>query len=256
MQVGYSIEKARKLFLCATFDLPMSSSLNLCYVILPSLPPNFLLLRRKLSFLRRAANHDLECVSDAIAFDRAYLFPNNISWHSQLFRLLKELMPSLDLGHVNFLLELEKIEACTNDMNLVCFYHVLSSPDKTLSFFRLFQDVEAAVSFRTFFSTLRETQQNTFLLFLSSGLRWRFFVSTPAKSPCPCCQNHFWSWEHFFSCLQMPVQISLTNFVDLTKRSDWTKIYDNVVSVILLWSSIFDQALLVRSCDVLREDLS
>lgn len=101
----------------------------------------------------------------------------------------------MDARRMNFVELCECAVAATRDVEDLCFPHVRSSEEQTLSFFRLFPNAATAHDFRTFLSTRSAAAQNFLLLFLSSGLRWRFFRASGRGQKCPLCPCSFWSWE-------------------------------------------------------------
>jgi hypothetical protein len=146
---------------------------------------------------------------------------------------------------------LREFDEIMTDPDLICFHCVRLSDEKTLSFFRSFPDAATAASFRTFLSSLSSREQDFLLLFLSSGLRWRFFTTASRGSSCPCCQHSFWSWEHFLSCSQVPVSSSVAELIALCVLSSWDEVCDTIKRVALTWLSFFPDA----DCQLRRSDV-
>jgi hypothetical protein len=112
-------------------------------------------------------------------------------------------------------------------------------------------DVETATDFRAFLSTKRAKEQNFFLLFFTSGLRWRFFVDARWGSSCPLCFAHFWSWEHFLSCPFCPVQVSVPELIAMMSLKLWDEITNHACRVTRIWLNLFqDNELLMKSTDM------
>jgi hypothetical protein len=200
LPIAAEIDRARKIFTCVTFDLPTCTSRVLTYVLFPSVPPVFLLAKRRLAFYKRAQDHDLDCVKECFLFDMTFLYPHDSSWVAQTRVILEELDVTFDDRRMNFVECLEKVTSATRDVEGLCFRHVRESEDKTLSFFRIFPNPATARDFRSFLSTLPFPAQDLLILFLSSGLRWRYFQDSSRGTACPLCSCHFWSWEHFLQC--------------------------------------------------------
>jgi hypothetical protein len=148
----------------------------------------------------------------------------------------------IDLGGdiSRFPQKLEEVVETTRDVDMACFYCIKYSEEKTLSFFRLMPDVASAVSFRKYFSSRTVAEQNFLLLFLTSGLRWRFYCASSRGSSCPFCSAHFWSWEHFVSCPMFPVRFSVPEMTALIVLNAWVEIADHVKRVVQLWQGEFD----------------
>jgi hypothetical protein len=140
LPVSHEIERARKIFMCKTFNLPSCMAQNLVYVVFPVVPSVFLLVKRRLAFYKRAQDHDLHCVMEAFLFDMTFLHPHQSSWTAQLSIILKELGLTMDERRMNFVELCEKAVRATADVEDLCFRHVRASGDKTLSFFRIFPD--------------------------------------------------------------------------------------------------------------------
>jgi hypothetical protein len=235
------IDSARKLFMCTLFQLPCKTAKNLVYVLFPVRPSLFLMLHRRWRFYARAQEHDLSAVKDAFLFDSTKLYPNPCSWSFQTAQMLHELGVTVDHGRLDFASKLE--EVCLNlaDVEDVCFIHVRRSREKTLSFFRTFPTLEVARSFRAFLSTLTPATQTFILLFLTSGLRWRFFAEARRGCECPCCAAHFWSWEHFLSC-QVVTCDRRQFFIHLAEAGQWDGILSEARAIISRWCSFFDDS--------------
>jgi hypothetical protein len=234
------IESTRKLFVCTLFNLPSGTARNLTYALFPVMPALFMLLKRRASFYKRAQTHDLACVREAFLFDLCHLYPDKRSWCFQLEQMLKMIGVDLQGNISSFPRHLTDFDETVTDPNRVCFWCIKHSEEKTLSFFRLMNDVDAAISFRAFLSTRSCKEQDFLLLFLTSGFRWRFFAAAGRGSSCPLCHVPFWSWEHFCSCPMCPVRFSVPEMTALVTLTLWDEIAKHVVSVILTWLSCFD----------------
>ncbi len=237
LHTAQQLDVARKLFMCSTFQLPKSTARNLVYVLFPVMPSLFLLLKRRWSFYSRAQSHDVAAVRDAFSFDATRLYPHSGSWAFQTMQMLRELGLYVTVNdHVRLL---ERVCLNLNDVDQICFDHVSTTSEKTLSFFRLFRDVDTARSFRAFLSSQAEYTQNFMLLFFTSGLRWRFFSRSGRGCHCSACAAHFWSWEHFLSC---PVVIGATLVPRLrvfVTSAAWDDIYQLAKDVTVDWRQAF-----------------
>jgi hypothetical protein len=140
------------------------------------------------------------------------------------------------------------------DHDFAAFLFVQHTDDATLSFFRLFPDVDTAKFFRCFLSGRCVECQNFLLLFLTSdGFRWRFFTDSRRGASCPKCGATFWSWEHFLSCPFFPVCCSVPEFTAITVLCAWDELLAHIRRVTLLWLGGFDSgALGISSDDVKR----
>ncbi len=253
LPVAHEIERARKIFVCETFNLPSSTARNLVFVVFPVVPSVFLLAKRRLAFYKRAQEHDLHCVKEAFLFDMTYLYPHQSSWTAQLSIILEELGLKMDERRMNFVELCEKAVRATADVEDLCFRHVRSSGDKTLSFFRIFPDAATARDFRTFLSTLPAAAQDFLLLFLSSSLRWRFFKVSGRGKQCPLCRCGFWSWEHFLQCRTANLQGTLfAEFTTMAQQGDWDGIVNTVQVVVSVWARRFRPEDLLFSPDDIR----
>jgi hypothetical protein len=241
LHTANQMDAARKLFVCTTFQLPKSTARNLIYVLFPVMPALFLLLRRRWSFYARARTHDVDAVRDAFLFDEVRLFPHSSSWSFQTAQMLRELGLSVDVRRREHVQYLERVFEDTEDVEQVCFDHVSTSTEKTLSYFRLFQNVDDARSFRLFLSTQTEGSQNFFVLFLTSGLRWRFFKQSSRGTACPCCREPFWSWSHFLSCVAIVGPSRVPHLRRLTARQAWADVFQLVISTTRDWKHYFSQ---------------
>ncbi len=253
MNVAENIDSARKLFVCTCFSLPTCTAKNLTYALFPVLPPLYLLLRRRAAFYKRAQVHDLACVREAFLFDMCQLYPHSSSWTLQLIHMFQAI--DIDLGNdiSRFPSQLEEFVDAIANVELVCFFCIKFSEEKTLSFFRAMPDVETASSFRNFLSKCTVAEQNFLLLFLTSGLRWRIFVEASQGSRCPMCSHHFWSWEHFLSCPLFPVRLSVPEFTAMTVLKAWDEIAGHVRRITLLWLENLDaDALSIKTDDVVN----
>jgi hypothetical protein len=142
------------------------------------MPSLFMMLKRRATFYKRAKNHDLSCVQEAFLFDMCHLFPHKSSWTFQLVQMLKTI--GVDISHdiASFLGHLAEFDEIMTDVNLICFHRVRLSEERTLFFFRAMPDISVAMPFRSFLSSRSVEEQNFLILFLSSGLRWCFFVDS------------------------------------------------------------------------------
>ncbi len=184
------LDTARKHFMCTMFSLPSSTAKALVHVFM---------LQRRWRFYDRAQSHDLESVRDAFLFDVTTLYPDPSSWTFQTVLMLKELSISVDQSGMDFPRRLKDLCDDLEDVEQVCFAHVKACREKTLSFFQTFRSVEVARDdLRSFLSRQAGETQDFLILFLSSGLRWRFFSYPSTAGQCPCCSVSFWSWDHFF----------------------------------------------------------
>lgn len=248
MHVARDIDIARKLFVCTCFNLPTSTSRNLTYALFPVLPAMYMLIKRRAVFYKRALNHDLSCVQEAFLFDMCQLYPHHLSWTLQLTQMFQAI--GVDFTHdiASYPRHLDLFHETMTDPDLVSFIFIQNSDDKTLSFFRLMPDARVSASFRAFLSRRQAACQCFLLLFLTSGLRWRFFKETRRGSSCPKCGTRFWSWEHFLSCPCFPVRVSVPEFVAMVVLGAWDEILTHIRRVCILWLESFDASLLGISC--------
>jgi hypothetical protein len=246
------IDAARKSFMCSFFRLPTSTAKNLLYVLFPILPSLYLLIQRRWKFYNRARTHDLSVVRDAFLFDSDVLYPNQHSWSFQTIQLLKEIGVTVDTRRMDYPRWLEEVSNDLNDVDSVCFIHVKTSTEKTLSLFRKFRTVDSARSFRSFLSSQGRDVQHFLLLFLTSGMRWRFFVSSGRGVTCPCCAHTFWSWNHFFDCPNVTAALDSDRFLTFVRNDDWNSVLRESVTVVRTWASRFDRTSLSDIvCDLL-----
>jgi hypothetical protein len=245
------IESTRKIYVCTCFDLPTHTASKLTYALFPVLPEMFTLLKRRASFYQRAIEHDLPCVREAFLFDMSHLFPHRTSWTQQLLEMFLVIGVDLRSDIASFPRHLREFSDTMTDAELVCFNFIQFSEEKTFSFFRLMPEVSCATSFRSFLSTRNARCQNFFLLFITSGLRWRFFLDPQRGQACPHCGNCFWSWEHFLSCPMFPVRVSVPEFTAMIVLNVWDEILTHVRRVTLLWLESFDRSeLALNSADI------
>jgi hypothetical protein len=240
IQLSRDIDSVRKVYVCTCFDLPSNTSTKLAYALFPVLPAMFLLLKRRASFYQRACDHDLPCVREAFLFDMCHLFPHRTSWTQQLLEMFSIIGVDIRSDIASFPRHLSEFSETMADAEAVCFNFILFSEEKTLSFFRYMPDVSGAASFRAFLSTRNMQCQNFILLFVTSGLRWRFFVESNRGTCCPHCANRFWSWEHFLSCPGFPVRMSVPEFVAMIVLNAWDEILLHIRRVTILWLNDFD----------------
>jgi hypothetical protein len=107
-------------------------------------------------------------------------------------------------------------------------------------FFRLFPNVATAHDFRTFLSSRSGAAQDFLILFLSSGLRWRFFRDSNRGKQCHKCRGHFWSWEHFLQCPALALDGTLLQeFSTAAREGDWEGIVDRTRSTVIFWANLF-----------------
>jgi hypothetical protein len=79
------------------------------------------------------------------------------------------------------------------------------------------------------------------LLFLSSGLRWRFFRDSNRGRNCPLCRCSYWSWEHFLQCPNLGMRSTLfLEFSSAAFTGDWNGLADGVRVVTRTWATRFD----------------
>jgi hypothetical protein len=184
-----------------------------------------------------AQSHDIVAVRDAFLFDSTRLYPDTASWAFQTMQMLRELGLFVTVSnHVDLL---ERVNSNLTDVDQVCFDHVATSSEKTLSFFRLFRDVDMARSFRAFLSSQSEETQNFLLLFFTSGFRWRFFTRSNRGSCCPACRARFWSWEHFFSCSRVTGVTLVPRIRHMVDMAAWGDICRTTRVVTTRWKQAF-----------------
>jgi hypothetical protein len=233
-------------------NVPIGTARNLVYVVFSVLPPLFLMTKRRLAFYKRAQTHDLRCVQEAFLFDMTHLFPHDSSWTAQLYAILSELGLTVDTQRMNFVELCEKVIEATVDVDDLCFRHIRASEEKTLSFFRIFPNAATARDFRNFLSTRSAAAQNFLLLFLSSGLRWRFFRVSSRGRCCPLCRYSFWPWEHFLQCRALDMRSTLFHECAAAAfTGDWTGLVDGVRVVTRVWASRFDPGLISFTPDAI-----
>lgn len=176
----------------------------------------------------------------------SFLYPHQSSWTRQTAIILEELNISFDERRMNFVEGLDKAARATVDVELLCFRHVMCSTEATLSFFRIFPDPATARDFRTFLSSQAPEAQVLLILFLSSGLRWRFFRDSSKGHRCPLCSWSFWSWEHFLQCPAVPLRLTLfLEFSSAAFHGDWLGLAAGIKDVLLSWcSALAGQSLL------------
>jgi hypothetical protein len=253
LHMSLQIDAARKKFVCTCFDLPSHTARNLTYALFPVMPALFMLIKRRAKFYKRAQVHDLECVREAFLFDMSHMYPHKLSWCFQLEQMFRAI--GVDLNHdiAAFPRFLEEFDQIMTDPRQICFHCIRNSNEKTLSFFRLFPDVDAASSFRTFLSLRCAQEQNFLILFLTSGLRWRFFTHSHRGTTCPLCLAHYWSWEHFVSCPLCPVRTSVPEITAMVVLQSWGEIASHVRRVVQIWISCFDDSVLnVKASDIIH----
>ncbi len=252
LPIALDIERAKKIFLCESFDLPSCTAKNLVYVVFPVIPAVFLLAKRRHAFFTRAQEHDLDQVKEAFLFDMTQLYPNHCSWSAQTVVILSELGVTVNIRTMNLL----DCPTCaivpTEDVELLCFRNICASDNKTLSFFKSFPDVDVAKDFHLFLSRQPVVMQNFLLLFLSSGLRWRFFAAASQGAKCPLCYASFWSSEHFFTCSKLPrPQNRQPDFSLLIAARAWSEIARICCTCVSVWAHRFHgQDLTLTICDI------
>jgi hypothetical protein len=251
LHAALEIDSSRQKFVCAMFDLPPHTAKNLTFALFPVLPGLFMLLRRRASFYNRAQAHDLACVREAFLFDMCRLYPDPSSWTFQLLQMLRHIGVDAYNDIASFPRHLSEVHRLTSDPDAVCFQVIQHTEEKTLSFFRFFPDQATSFSFRAFLSSRSGAEQRFFLLFFTSGLRWRFFQDSSRGSKCPFCSTRFWSWEHFFTCHLCPVHVSVPEVVAMIVLNSWWEITEHLMRAVRIWLSHFDEAdLRVKPIDI------
>ncbi len=84
-----------------------------------------------------------------------FLHPHDSSWTAQTIVILQDLGIQVDTRKMDVASCLEKAFAATKNVEELCFDHVLTSEEKTLSFFRIFPNATTARDLRNFLTTLR-----------------------------------------------------------------------------------------------------
>jgi hypothetical protein len=121
-------------------------------------------------------------------------------------------------------------------VELLCFCFISSSTEKTVSFFRIFPDAATARDFRNFLSNQTTDFQNLFILFFSSGLRWRFFEDSSLGRQCPLCKCSFWSWEHFCQCPATHQRLTLFHEVsEAAFYGNWLGLVSLLQEILGVW---------------------
>ncbi len=241
LHAALEIDSARQKFVCSCFDLPAHTAKNLTFALFPVLPGLFLLLRRRASFYKRAQVQDLSCVRESFLFDMCQLYPDPCSWTFQLLQMFQQIGIDLYSNVASFPRHLDEIVEATSRPDTFCFTLIQLTDEKTLSFFRCMPDANCMTSFRSFLSSRSCREQNFFLLFFTSGLRWRFFVNSGRGACCPCCQERFWSWEHFLSCQLCPVYVSVPEIHAMIALSSWLEVARHAARATRIWLALFDE---------------
>jgi hypothetical protein len=173
------------------------------------------------------------------------------SWTYQVVQMFAQIGVDLQGDVASFPRHLADFEQNMSDPETVCFYLMKLTEEKTLSFFREMPDADCLASFRLFLSLRSTHEQNFFLLFFTSGLRWRFFTTSARGVHCPLCCSRFWSWEHFISCSLCPSRVSVPELVAMITLGRWLEIAKHAIRVSLIWCSLFcDSTLGVRRDDI------
>jgi hypothetical protein len=169
-----------------------------------------------------------------------FLYPHASSWTAQTIVILQDLGIHVDTRRLNVADCLVKAVAATRNVEDLCFDHVATSQEKTLSFFRIFPHAATARDFWNFLSNLRAEVQDFLILFLSSGLRWRFFRTPSRGGKCPLCPCSFWSWEHFLQCRVTNQRSTL--FLEVSHAAfdgNWLGVVEAIRDTMTVWITLF-----------------
>ncbi len=254
------LESLRSLFVRRMFRLPQGTPTELFYVLFPSLHPSLLCLKRRHSFFTRALKHDLCVVPDAFIFD-ASLMSRGCGWFYELFDFYRSICQRVNLSDFDFACDVPDLLSLVRDESSFAFSHLRASAGSSMSFFRLIRRPEGLHSFRTALSTLSAPHQHVVLCFTANQMRWTFLTSP--RHYCPLC-GLSWSWEHFFSCVEVaPVldarQLSLSSFRSKIVLFAWDQVYKDLAHVLLVWAFVLsrDPCLeLTYSVDVFKSLMS
>ncbi len=235
-------EHLRSLFVQRMFNLPRGTPSDLFYVLFPSLHPSFLCLSRRLSFFYRALRHDLKELPDSFIFDSSLML-RNCGWFHESFDFYRTICSRSSLADFDFSRDVPALLSLVKDENHFSFSHIRSSSGPCLSFFRIIRHPEGLQKFRDALSVRNASHQHVILCFSAGQLRWTF-LSTPRRF-CPLC-GASWSWEHFFSCLEVaPLlefrQVSLPRLRVHILSSEWDIVFRTIGHVLVVWSFVLNR---------------
>ncbi len=236
--VSSHIQQARSSFLRSLFKLPRSTPNDLFYAVFPSLTPEILCLKRRLTFFQRALRHDLTCVPAGLVFDLLVMYKRTCGWLYESFLFHRAVNPSISFANFDFLHNVQSLIDLTIRDTTFSYHYLSHSQGECLSFFRLFSSEKATKSFRRALSQLHHSEQHVVLCFASSQLRWT--MTTPSCRSCPLCYRTSWLWEHFLQCpVLVPTLasrgIAFNNLKHAIIDADWEEVFSTVANLLLVW---------------------
>jgi hypothetical protein len=232
---------ARSAFVKLLFDLPRCTSHELAVILFDARPPEIVMMRRILSFVRSLERHDFQFVRDAWVIDRESLATVPNALYCSMVRLVRKFQPSFSPSSDDVLVAMNRIVFASGSSTFN-FNYLKFSDSPTLTFFVLFRDVSVLESFRAFLGTRTLVHTRLVILFCSSTLRFRF--CTRPRDLCPLCGRP-WLWEHFFQCRFLDVAPGLNRSVDVLRSvsahvasGDWEVFLSYMRFYLLQWCDL------------------
>jgi hypothetical protein len=233
------INRVRRVFLAALFELPADMSSLVATFLMRLVPSEILILKRRWNFEKRLRTHAIPSVHQVIELE-SHLGKRNTGWHHESFMVAKSINPALRLSE--FSIEDFSIQLFENFPDLDKLNFVLiqkrAQEDEALSFFCYLDDYRQASRFRKSLGTISFDQARLVLLFLFSGLRWR--ISRMPLKTCPFCPRFALIWRHFFECETIAPYLaadflSLELLLRYARTGKWRDAFTVIGDVIRVW---------------------
>ncbi len=233
------INRVRRGFLNALFELPADMSSTIANFFMRLLPAELLIVKCRRNFLERLGKHDIPLIKQVLLLER-HLGRRNVGWCHENFIVSRHIHPALRSQAFDFPVFAEQLFSRFPDLDRINFAVILNRAreDASLSFFCHLTSFKQAVCLRKALGTLSFEHARIVMLFLFSGLRWR--ISRMPLKTCPFCPRFDLIWSHFFEC-EFVLPYLLADFLSLdlllryVRVGKWRDVFTIVGDVIRVW---------------------
>ena len=186
---------------------------------------------QRVSYFRRIEDQPDSVIYGALSVDRCELMEFDIGMSAIFGKSLeKHALPRLS-DYLDTLLGVKLEETVLNS-----FKSVLIRSEASVFWAHLEKDGRIPSELATVFSELGYEQARIVLLFLGNMLRWSALVQP--LEVCFLCPARFYS-THFFSCQELLLPLTLTDFYAAITTQDFGKFVENIFVALRHWTTSY-----------------
>ncbi len=189
-----AFERAQKLFVQETFNLPNSFAYYMAKFLLNIDEFSLITFDARVRFLQRIANGDSEASLSAMIMDREFLFAHGIGWNAEF----QSFFPSqLELFELDLTSSEDSMVARSRISTFLADRNLIRLRESTASFLvDIFPDLVLPEQLAIFLGDIPFESVRIFVIFLANMLHRTYIRSS---TTCPFCRANI-SSVHLFSC--------------------------------------------------------